>query len=167
MPSSCHHGADLVCLAPGVRSAGSGGPPARAEDANGSPDGLHARPIGATKQWPATDPRVAAILPTWVHRDRHEEPRSIAVAAMDTGRRADSSHRPILGLVGPRLLAYLDQCRVKTAKLQTEGFGSAPNLFSLDGGRYPTTQEGLEALALAPSGLEVDGPGREGRLRVA
>jgi general secretion pathway protein G len=65
----------------------------------------------------------------------------------------------ILGLVGPRVLAYLGESRVKTAKLQIESFGSALDLFYVDAGRYPTTAEGLEALAVRPSGIEVwNGP---------
>jgi len=65
----------------------------------------------------------------------------------------------ILGLVGPRVLAYLGESRVKTAKLQIESFGSALDLFYVDSGRYPTTAEGLEALAARPSGVEVwNGP---------
>ena len=38
----------------------------------------------------------------------------------------------ILGLVGPRVLGYLSESRVKTAKLQIESFGSALDLFYLD-----------------------------------
>jgi general secretion pathway protein G len=65
----------------------------------------------------------------------------------------------ILGLVGPRVLAYLGESRVKTAKLQIESFGSALDLFYVDAGRYPTTAEGLDALAVRPSGIEVwNGP---------
>jgi len=94
--------------------------------------------------------------------------RSIAAAVMGVRHGADPRHRPILGLVGPRLLAYLGQCRVKTAKLLTERFGSASDLFSIDGGRSPTTQDSLEALVLAPSGLEVrNGPDVQGRPRDA
>jgi general secretion pathway protein G len=52
----------------------------------------------------------------------------------------------ILGLVGPRVLNYLGESRVKAAKLQIESLGSALDLFYLDAGRYPTTSEGLEAL---------------------
>jgi hypothetical protein len=36
---------------------------------------------------------------------------------------------------------------LKTAKLQIESFGSALDLFYVDTGRYPTTEESLEALA--------------------
>jgi general secretion pathway protein G len=65
----------------------------------------------------------------------------------------------ILGLVGPRVLNYLGESRVKTAKLQIESFGSALDLFYLDTGRYPTTSEGLNALAQRPTGIEIwNGP---------
>src|SRR5215210_4245383 len=61
----------------------------------------------------------------------------------------------IPGLVGPRVLSYLGESRVKTAKLQIESFGSALDLFFLDAGRYPTTSEGLNALVQRPSGAQV------------
>jgi general secretion pathway protein G len=65
----------------------------------------------------------------------------------------------ILGLVGPRVLNYLGESRVKTAKLQIESFGSALDLFYLDTGRYPTTSEGLNALVQRPTGADVwNGP---------
>jgi general secretion pathway protein G len=65
----------------------------------------------------------------------------------------------ILGLVGPRVLNYLSESRVKTAKLQIESFGSSLDLFYLDNGRYPTTSEGLNALVERPTGVEVwNGP---------
>jgi general secretion pathway protein G len=65
----------------------------------------------------------------------------------------------VLGLVGPRVLNYLGESRTKTAKLQIESFGSALDLFFLDAGRYPTTSEGLTALAQRPNGIEVwNGP---------
>jgi general secretion pathway protein G len=57
----------------------------------------------------------------------------------------------ILGLVGPRVLGYLGESRVKAARLQIENFGSALDLFSVDAGRYPTTSEGLEALVQRPA----------------
>jgi general secretion pathway protein G len=65
----------------------------------------------------------------------------------------------IVGLVGPRVLNYLGESRVKTAKLQIENFGSALDLFYMDTGRYPTTSEGLGALVQRPSDVEVwNGP---------
>jgi general secretion pathway protein G len=65
----------------------------------------------------------------------------------------------IMGLIGPRVLGYLSESKVKTAKLQIESFSSALDLFYLDAGRYPTSAEGLEALATRPSGVDIwNGP---------
>ncbi|HEY2532120.1 MAG TPA: type II secretion system major pseudopilin GspG [Xanthobacteraceae bacterium] len=65
----------------------------------------------------------------------------------------------IVGLVGPRVLNYLAESRVKAAKLQIESFGSALDLFSMDTGRYPTTAEGLEALVQRPADVAIwNGP---------
>jgi general secretion pathway protein G len=65
----------------------------------------------------------------------------------------------ILGLVGPRVLSYLGESRVKTAKIQIESLGSALDLFYLDAGRYPSTAEGLNALVQRPAGLAIwNGP---------
>ena len=60
----------------------------------------------------------------------------------------------IVGLVGPRVLGYLGESRIKTAKLQIESFGSALDLFYIDTGRYPTSSEGLTALAQRPAAVE-------------
>lgn len=59
----------------------------------------------------------------------------------------------IVGLVGPRVLNYLSESKVKTAQIQIENIASALDLFYLDAGRYPTTEEGLAALARPPSGV--------------
>ena len=65
----------------------------------------------------------------------------------------------LIGLVGPRVLGYLGDSKVKTAKLQIESFGSALDLFYLDAGRYPTGSEGLDALTQRPSNVTVwNGP---------
>jgi general secretion pathway protein G len=65
----------------------------------------------------------------------------------------------IIGLVGPRVLSYLSESRVKAAKIQIESFGSALDLFYIDEGRYPTDAEGLVALVERPNGVEVwNGP---------
>jgi general secretion pathway protein G len=65
----------------------------------------------------------------------------------------------IVGLIGPRVLNYLSESRVKTAKLQIENFNSALDLFYMDTGRYPTSSEGLSALVQRPSDVEVwNGP---------
>jgi general secretion pathway protein G len=57
----------------------------------------------------------------------------------------------IMALVGPRVLNYLAESKVKTARIQIQSFGSALDLFYLDAGRYPTSAEGL-AVLVQPSG---------------
>jgi general secretion pathway protein G len=65
----------------------------------------------------------------------------------------------LLGLVGPRVLSYLGESRVKTTRLQIESFSSALDLFYLDAGRYPTSSEGLDALTQRPANVSVwNGP---------
>jgi len=61
----------------------------------------------------------------------------------------------ILGLVGPRVLNYLGESRVKTTRLQIESFASALDLFYIDVGRYPSSSEGLAALVRRPSGVDI------------
>jgi general secretion pathway protein G len=56
----------------------------------------------------------------------------------------------IMGLVGPRVLGYLGQSKVKAAQIQIESFASALDLFYLDAGRYPSSPEGLTALVRRP-----------------
>jgi len=59
----------------------------------------------------------------------------------------------IVGLVGPRVLNYLSESKVKTAQIQMENLASALDLFYLDAGRYPSTEEGLNALVQRPAGV--------------
>jgi general secretion pathway protein G len=59
----------------------------------------------------------------------------------------------IMGLIGPRVLNYLSESKVKAAKIQLQSFGSALDLFYLDAGRYPSTAEGLTALVRQTSGI--------------
>ena len=44
----------------------------------------------------------------------------------------------IMGLIGPRVLNYLSESKVKAAKIQLQSFSSALDLFYLDAGRYPS-----------------------------
>ena len=52
----------------------------------------------------------------------------------------------IMALVGPRVLNYLSVSKAKAAKIQIESFLSALDLYYLDIGRYPSSNEGLAAL---------------------
>jgi general secretion pathway protein G len=60
----------------------------------------------------------------------------------------------IMGLVGPRVLNYLADARVKAARLQIEAFSSALDLYFLDNSRYPSSSEGLEALVRRPGSAD-------------
>jgi general secretion pathway protein G len=65
----------------------------------------------------------------------------------------------IMALVGPRVLNYLTESKVKAAKIQIESLGSSLDLFFLDNGRYPSSSEGLKALvARPPSATFWNGP---------
>ncbi len=65
----------------------------------------------------------------------------------------------LVGLVGPRVMKQLGGAKSDTARLQIDDFGAALDLFYLDVGRYPDTQEGLEALVISPANtLKWDGP---------
>jgi general secretion pathway protein G len=60
----------------------------------------------------------------------------------------------IIGLlaayVGPKYFAQLGKSEVTVAKAQIEAFEKALDTFRLDVGRYPTTEEGLNALLTKP-----------------
>jgi general secretion pathway protein G len=53
----------------------------------------------------------------------------------------------------------LGESKVKTAKIQIESFASALDLYYLDMGRYPASNDGLAALVQRPgNALEWNGP---------
>lgn len=62
----------------------------------------------------------------------------------------------IAGVAGPQVMNYLGESKTKTAKLQIEELSISLDLFKLDAGRYPDSQEGLQALVQAPSSLGSD-----------
>ena len=51
------------------------------------------------------------------------------------------------------MLKYLGSAKSDTAQLQVEEFGASLDLFHLEVGRYPSTEEGLQALAAEPTGV--------------
>ena len=59
----------------------------------------------------------------------------------------------LAGLVGPRIMKYLGGAKTDTAQLQIEEFGAGLDLYHLEVGRYPSTEEGLLALAQEPAGV--------------
>jgi general secretion pathway protein G len=62
-------------------------------------------------------------------------------------------------LVGSRLFRNVEKGRQTVAKEQITEFESNLDIYRLDVGRYPSTEEGLQALRARPSGVENwDGP---------
>src|SRR6201993_5610149 len=65
----------------------------------------------------------------------------------------------IMSLVGPRVLNYLGESKIKAAKIQIQSFSSALDLFYLDMGRYPASGDGLAALVQRPGSAQAwNGP---------
>lgn len=60
----------------------------------------------------------------------------------------------LVGLVGPRVMQYLSSSKADTAQVQIEQLATSLELYILDHGKLPTTEEGLEALVSAPAGAE-------------
>lgn len=64
----------------------------------------------------------------------------------------------LAALVGPKFFSQVGKAKTKTAKTQIELFGTALDTLRLDVGRYPATDEGLEALRSDPGMKNWDGP---------
>jgi general secretion pathway protein G len=59
----------------------------------------------------------------------------------------------LAALVAPRLMGRVGKAKQKTAQVQMQLLGTALDLFHLDVGRYPTTEEGLKVLKEKPNNL--------------
>jgi len=64
----------------------------------------------------------------------------------------------LAALVGPKLFPKLGKGKQSAAKAQIELIGQALDQFRLDVGRYPTAQEGLNALMVNPGATGWEGP---------
>lgn len=59
----------------------------------------------------------------------------------------------LIGLVAPAALRQLGGARVSVARQSVERIGAVLDLYKLDIGSYPTTEQGLGALADRPRGI--------------
>lgn len=57
----------------------------------------------------------------------------------------------LIGLVGPRFLGQLGGAKSKTAAIQIADLEKGLELFKLDVGRFPTSEEGLDGLVRRPA----------------
>lgn len=60
----------------------------------------------------------------------------------------------LAAVVGPTLYQRINPAKETATREQIESFATALDNFMVDMGRYPTTQEGLEALRAKPDGSE-------------
>ncbi|TBW56012.1 type II secretion system protein GspG [Marinobacter halodurans] len=58
----------------------------------------------------------------------------------------------LVAIVAPNILGRSDQARVTVAQTQMSNIANALDLYRLDNGSYPSTQQGLQALVTKPSG---------------
>ncbi|WP_413468755.1 type II secretion system major pseudopilin GspG [Marinobacter sp.] len=58
----------------------------------------------------------------------------------------------LVAIVAPNIMGRSDQAKVTVAKTQMKNIANALDLYRLDNGHYPSTQQGLEALVSKPSG---------------
>jgi general secretion pathway protein G len=56
----------------------------------------------------------------------------------------------LAAIIAPQVLKYLGTSRTQTAKVQIQNVVAALELYRLDVGHYPTQEEGLNAVIIAP-----------------
>lgn len=57
----------------------------------------------------------------------------------------------LVGYVAPKYFAQLGKSEVKAARAQINGLEKALDIYRLDNGHYPSTEDGLNALTAKPS----------------
>lgn len=68
----------------------------------------------------------------------------------------------LAGLVIPKLIGRGEEAKVEIAKMQMKEIETALELYKLDNGFYPTTEQGLEALVEKPDTEPIPPKWREG-----
>jgi general secretion pathway protein G len=65
----------------------------------------------------------------------------------------------LAGIVGPAVMKHMGDSKTKAAKVQIEDLAASMDMYKLDVGRYPTQQQGLQALIERPADVRVwNGP---------
>ncbi|MCK5237592.1 MAG: type II secretion system major pseudopilin GspG [Deltaproteobacteria bacterium] len=57
----------------------------------------------------------------------------------------------LAAVIAPRFMGRADDARVTEVKLQIKNFETGLKMYKLDNARYPTTEQGMEALITKPS----------------
>ena len=58
----------------------------------------------------------------------------------------------LIGLVAPNILGRVDEARMTAARADINTMGQALDMYRIDNGHYPTTDQGLESLIAKPTG---------------
>ncbi len=61
----------------------------------------------------------------------------------------------LAGIVGPRLFGHADEAKQTKARVQIENLSSALKMYKIDNGRFPTSEQGLDALVAQPQSGDV------------
>ena len=57
----------------------------------------------------------------------------------------------LAGIVGPQVMKHMGESKTKAAKVQIEDLAATLDMYKLDVGSYPNSEEGLKALIEAPN----------------
>ncbi len=60
----------------------------------------------------------------------------------------------LAGLVGPQVMKHMGESKVKAAKVQIEDLAQTLDMYKLDVGSYPTSEQGLNALIESPGDIQ-------------
>jgi general secretion pathway protein G len=60
----------------------------------------------------------------------------------------------LAGLVGPQVMKHMGEAKVKAAKVQIEDLSQTMDMYKLDVGSYPTSEQGLNALVENPGDVQ-------------
>lgn len=58
----------------------------------------------------------------------------------------------LIGLVAPNIMGRVDEAKVTAAKADIATMSQALDMYRIDNGHYPTTEQGLQALVSKPGG---------------
>ncbi len=59
----------------------------------------------------------------------------------------------LAGIVGPQVMKHMGASKTKAAKVQVEDLSAALDMYKLDVGKYPTSEQGLSALVEKPADI--------------
>ena len=60
----------------------------------------------------------------------------------------------LVSIATPQVIRYLGRAKTDVAKVQIQNLAATLDLYHLDVGRYPTQEEGLQALVTQPTGAD-------------